>query len=566
MNVLRFLISQVLLLAGASMIYGQTAGGPPQPPAASVTISPSAEGVRFVALGGVKAIRLEVLGADGETVYNSGFARGNLRDWKLEDNQGHRLADGSYLCVVTVRDLAGQLGVRQGSVLIQGGKASLQLVEGAQAGPLQVEKGLAAVAQSEGTPEAVTLTAHDGRDGQLVSTHGALTFRTGDLFAGRDRERMRLTEDGRLGVGTSTPEDALDVAGTIRAQGGIRFADGTVLTSASQSKSPAALLTAAAAGGGATTAMASGAGTVNRLARWLDGSGTLGDSSVSDVGGLIGIGTASPTQRLDVVGNGKYFGPAGSWVMGTAHHVFISDDGSPVGFQNTRPDAGSGAQMFDHTGAMRAFFQWHNVNAPNGNSLNFATALNDGITFTTNTYDARMTITGPGNVGIGTTTPQSKLEVAGNLKVTGNAVIDGNIAAKYQDVAEWVPASGELAAGTVVTLDVRRSNAVTASRRAYDTRVAGVVSARPGVVLGEGGEGKVLVATTGRVRVKADATRRPIRVGDILVTSGRAGAAMRSVPVRAGRAHMHRPGTIIGKALEPLGGGVGEILVLLSMQ
>jgi hypothetical protein len=29
---------------------------------------------------------------------------------------------------------------------------------------------------------------------------------------------------------------------------------------------------------------------------------------------------------------------------------------------------------------------------------------------------------------------------------------------------------------------------------------------------------------------------------------------------------MHRPGTIIGKALEPLDNGVGEILVLLSLQ
>jgi hypothetical protein len=29
---------------------------------------------------------------------------------------------------------------------------------------------------------------------------------------------------------------------------------------------------------------------------------------------------------------------------------------------------------------------------------------------------------------------------------------------------------------------------------------------------------------------------------------------------------IHRPGTIIGKALEPLEGGVGEILVLLSLQ
>jgi hypothetical protein len=121
-------------------------------------------------------------------------------------------------------------------------------------------------------------------------------------------------------------------------------------------------------------------------------------------------------------------------------------------------------------------------------------------------------------------------------------------------------------AGTVVILDVTRLNGVVPSRRAYDARVAGVVSAQPGLILGEGGEGKVLVATTGRVRVKVDATKYPVKVGDLLVTSGRAGMAMRSRPVRAGRALLHRPGTILGKALEPLAGGKGEILVLLSLQ
>jgi hypothetical protein len=43
---------------------------------------------------------------------------------------------------------------------------------------------------------------------------------------------MRVTPDGRVGIGTDKPDDALDVAGTIRARGGIRFDDGTVLTSA----------------------------------------------------------------------------------------------------------------------------------------------------------------------------------------------------------------------------------------------------------------------------------------------------------------------------------------------
>jgi len=114
--------------------------------------------------------------------------------------------------------------------------------------------------------------------------------------------------------------------------------------------------------------------------------------------------------------------------------------------------------------------------------------------------------------------------------------------------------------------DSTKSNQVTSSTMSYDTRVAGVISEQPGIALGEKGDGKVLVATTGRVRVKVDATRSPIHIGDLLVTSDISGVAMRSEPVELGGRKMHMPGTLIGKALEPLEKGKGEVLVLLSLQ
>jgi hypothetical protein len=152
------------------------------------------------------------------------------------------------------------------------------------------------------------------------------------------------------------------------------------------------------------------------------------------------------------------------------------------------------------------------------------------------------------------------------LIVAGDVTVAGNINAKWQDVAEWVPSTQKLAAGTVVIVDAGGNNRVLASTSAYDTGVAGVVSAQPGLTLGEAGEGKALVATTGRVKVRVDASRAPIRAGDLLVTSDVEGVAMRSEPVSLGGVSMHRPGTIIGKALEPLAKGTGEILVLLSLQ
>ena len=76
----------------------------------------------------------------------------------------------------------------------------------------------------------------------------------------------------------------------------------------------------------------------------------------------------------------------------------------------------------------------------------------------------------------------------------------------------------------------------------------------------------MLVATTGRVKMKVDATNGPIQIGDLLVTGDKEGFAMKSIPLDIGGVRLHRPGTLIGKALEPLAKGTGEILVLLSLQ
>ena len=86
------------------------------------------------------------------------------------------------------------------------------------------------------------------------------------------------------------------------------------------------------------------------------------------------------------------------------------------------------------------------------------------------------------------------------------------------------------------------------------------------LILGVGAAGKEKIATTGRVKIKVDATGAPISIGDLLVTSDVPGTAMKSQPIDVGGAKIHRPGTVIGKALQALPGGRGEILVLLSMQ
>jgi hypothetical protein len=172
-----------------------------------------------------------------------------------------------------------------------------------------------------------------------------------------------------------------------------------------------------------------------------------------------------------------------------------------------------------------------------------------------------------GAVGIGTTTPNPlyKLHVVGHANFEGT-VTGTNIKAHYQDVAEWVPSVTSLPPATVVVLDGARANHVSPSSRPYDTSVAGVVSAEPGIILGEEGPSKALIATTGRVLVRVDASRQPIAIGDLLVTSDKPGLAMKSIPIDLQGIALHRPGTVVGKALESLASGEGEILVLLSLQ
>ena len=78
-----------------------------------------------------------------------------------------------------------------------------------------------------------------------------------------------------------------------------------------------------------------------------------------------------------------------------------------------------------------------------------------------------------------------------------------------------MPSSEQLAAGTVVVLDSTKSNQVTSSSVSLRHARRRSDLAQPGITLGEKSDSKVLVATTGRVKVKVDASKGPIHIGDL---------------------------------------------------
>jgi len=410
-----------------------------------VTASAGADGVRVTAGPEIVGVRLQVLTAGSEVLFDSGWRGGNLLDWSLDDAFGNALAAGVYRASVSTRSVDGSVVTRGATIRL----GSQQPV---------IESGEIAVALESGP--RMTRLMHDGEAGRLVTTAGALSFRFGDYLARNDAEAMRLT-----------PAGDLDVAGVIRAGKGLQFPDGSV-------QQTAAMSTTLQLPGNSDFHLATdvaGTGTTNKVTKWTDTSGTLGDSAISEVGGKVGIGTITPGGLLHVFGPATAdvfagFGP--DVVAGPAMNYGYAGTsfGRSAGFFNMRPDLGA--------------------LAPNP-SLRFMTA---------NTQ--RVIITNLGNVGIGTgftsgTAPTEKVEILGNIKILGGgnklifpdttfmttagATLGANTFSGDQSVLGIITASAAVSASVInATSDYRLSSARVLYRPDPDSIAVGPNAGTPG--------------------------------------------------------------------------------------
>lgn len=386
-----------------------------------------------------------------------------------------------------------------------------------------------------------------------------MTRNGGTSFA----ERMRIVSDGKVGIGFNLPTAQLHIMAStgeaVRLYRNANTAAFGVAQYFSLNNSSGTQVDYAQISGGIT---GNTAGAENgALAFYTRGTGTVAERMRIHSNGNVSIGTdVMPSYKLHVQGGS----------INSSEALCINGDCKSSWSLVTGPWA-SGSGSINYSGSVGI-----GISSPlytldvNGGANGFrakaaSASSNDTIATFENNSAIKMIVRADGKVGIGNPSPQKTLDVNGDINAAGT-ITAGTIQAKYQDVAEWVESSQQLSAGTVVVLDPDKNNQVLASTQSYDGRVAGVISPQPGIALGEHGEGRVLVAATGRVKVKVDTTNGPIKIGDLLVTSDKEGVAMKSVPIEFGGARIHRPGTLIGKALEPLAAGTGEILVLLSLQ
>src|SRR5262245_11839796 len=148
----------------------------------------------------------------------------------------------------------------------------------------------------------------------------------------------------------------------------------------------------------------------------------------------------------------------------------------------------------------------------------------------------------------------------------GDVEVKGDIRLVNGDCAEDFDIAGleTIEPGTVMALG--EEGALTPSDRAYDKRVAGVVSGagnyKPGIILDkQPSQGnRSPIALLGKVYCKVDAALAPVEVGDLLTTSDTPGHAMKAGD--STRAF----GAVIGKALRPLRTGRGLIPILIALQ
>ena len=247
----------------------------------------------------------------------------------------------------------------------------------------------------------------------LVKTSGAgnLLFKVFDSVSGLT-ERMRIDENGNVGIGTTNPTEVMQVNGNsntpLRANL-VNANSGTTAFSEFRVNSDVNSFKFGVGSSGNTASVGgSGAGYVGTdgnypLQIYTNGTERMRVSSA----GNVGIGTTSPGAQLAVLGPAVTWGDNRFNIVALDSSSMAANVGGGIGF--------GGYYTTTNTVAEWAGIKSYKVNATSGDTAG-------GLVFSTRAQGAntaeRMRIDNNGNVGIGTTSPSQALQVNGKLAST----------------------------------------------------------------------------------------------------------------------------------------------------
>src|SRR6266702_6256857 len=101
----------------------------------AITAAASGERLRITAPSSIVQMHVEVYAASGEKLFDNEIRSGNVFDWLLQNGQAQHLLPGDYVCVVTVKNIAGKIMQKLGAIRVGEKDVSVAPAETAQLSP-----------------------------------------------------------------------------------------------------------------------------------------------------------------------------------------------------------------------------------------------------------------------------------------------------------------------------------------------------------------------------------------------------------------------------------------------